>query len=64
MAHITMDKGWDLNAGHLSPQGRGGESRGFPHKNRTFKSIWAFIAAMLSTVALYGGVAAGILLSL
>ena len=64
MAHITMDKGWDLNAGHLLPQGRSRESQRFLHKNRPFKSIWAFTTAMLSTVALYGGVAAGILLSL
>lgn len=64
MAHIAMDKGWDLNVGHLSQHSRSTESRGFPHKNRPFKSIWAFTVAMLSTVALYGGVAAGILLSL
>ena len=64
MAHITMDKGWDLNAGHQSQHGHTRELRGFPYKNRPFKSIWAFTAAMLSTVALYGGVAAGILLSL
>jgi hypothetical protein len=64
MAHITMDKGWDLNAGHLLQHGRNRELRGFPHRNRPFKSIWAFTVAMLSTVALYGGVAAGILLSL
>lgn len=64
MAHIAMDKGWDLNVGHLSPGDRDGKLRGFSQKNGTFKSFWAFTAAMLSTVALYGGVAAGILLSL
>lgn len=64
MAHIAMDKGWDLNIGHLPRHGRNGKLHGFSQKNSPFKSVWAFTAAMLSVVALYGGVAAGILLSL
>ncbi len=64
MAHIAMDKGWDLNVGHSPRRDRDPKSRGFSSKNGSVKSIWAFTAAMLSTVALYGGVAVGILLSL
>lgn len=64
MAHIAMDKGWDLNIGHLPQRDRNGKLHGFSQKNSPFKSVWAFTVAMLSVVALYGGVAAGILLSL
>ncbi|MEZ5648553.1 MAG: hypothetical protein R3E60_06400 [Alphaproteobacteria bacterium] len=76
MKRVARGRGWDLknSQGFGSfpnqvtlrklPEQRPGQRPGQRHENGSLKNLWVFTTSMFGTVAIYGGVAAGILLSL